>query len=180
MASNGSSPRQELLHGIDPIALPRYNCSGPVASTPNGSTWHFPPLVPGEDYRRAALRSGEWKLVVGGCAEWDCSAAPTGLAPTGLAPPRVAPPGYNTSPAPPLPPLGPGCRNVTAGQSVWLFRIADDPWERCDRALSEPAVVRRLRARLDELNASAVPCRYPDADAQAAPSLHNGTWSSWQ
>ena len=70
----GASPRRELLHGIDPIALPKYQCSGPVANN-FSQTWTFPPLGANE-YRRAAIRVGDMKLIVGNCAEWDCSDDP--------------------------------------------------------------------------------------------------------
>jgi arylsulfatase A-like enzyme len=76
IVANASSPRTELLHEIDPIALPRYHCSGPVAALNSegkgNGTWSFPPIASGEDYRRAALRVGSLKLVIGSCAEWDC------------------------------------------------------------------------------------------------------------
>jgi hypothetical protein len=87
------------------------------------------------------------------------------------------PPGF---PLPPPHPLRAGCRNVSLGQTVWLFDIEQDPYETCDLAGSQPDVVSRLRRRLDELNTSAVPCRYPDADPLANPKLHNGTWDSWR
>ena len=54
------------------------------------------------------------------------------------APKRVPPPNYNSS-LEPLPPIGPECRNVTEGQTEWLFNVSADPWERCDlsRTLSQ-------------------------------------------
>ena len=125
LAGNLSSPRHSLLHGIDPIALPRYVCSGPIASLHadghNNGSWSFPP-PPATTFRRAALRMGQYKLVVGGCAEWDCSTAPgNASAPTGLAPPRVPPPCGTLFPPPTRTPPPPRCRNVTEGQSQWLF-----------------------------------------------------------
>ena len=55
-----------------------------------------------------------------------------------------------------------------SARRTWLFRTLEDPGERCDLSLSQPAVVSLLRHRMEALQATAVPCRFPNGDAAAA------------
>ena len=86
----------------------------------------------------------------------------------------LAPPGYRPDPNKPADrgALGPapgdtgcnpkGAESFAPGappQTAWLFRTREDPSERCDLSLSQPAMLSLLRRRLEELQATAVPCR---------------------
>ena len=62
-----------------------------------------------------------------------------------------------------------------------LFHIAKDPSETTDLAASQPLVLARLRKRLAELNATAVPpCDRLTPDAAANPARHGGVWTPWR
>lgn len=64
-------------------------------------------------------------------------------------------------------------------QSVWLFNITADPYERQDLADHRPDVVQQLLARLAYYNQTAVPVYFPPDDPRANPSRHGGAWGPW-
>jgi arylsulfatase A-like enzyme len=129
MISGGPSPRSEILHNIDPIL------------------------------QRAAIRSGDMKLLLGPVGENDW------FIPAGWTPP--------SSQHPPVPGPEPNA------SFVGLFNITEDPREFNNLAASMPDMVKQLRARLDAYNATAVPCRYPDDDPNSDPSKLGGAWGPW-
>ncbi|WAR10026.1 ARSJ-like protein, partial [Mya arenaria] len=61
--------------------------------------------------------------------------------------------------------VGPNTKNL------WLFNIAKDPNERVDLSDQEPTRVRAMLKRLKIYQKTAVPCRYPNGDPKADPSL---------
>ena len=96
-----ASPRTELLHEIDPLAYPRYNCSGPGNGV--NKTWDLPPRA---GFTRAALTAvingTQWKLRLGDCAGWDTNSS------------NVPPPGYGPDPTKPTD------RAALASRRLWL------------------------------------------------------------
>jgi len=103
---------------------------------------------------RAAIRVGDWKLITGdpGDGRWF--------------------------------PLPNKYSNITDDlskdkQNLWLFDIQNDPNEHKDLSKLRPDKVKLLLERLSAYNATAVPCRNPDADPNAAPSKHGGAWGPW-
>ncbi|XP_064207898.1 arylsulfatase I-like [Anguilla rostrata] len=108
---------------------------------------------------QAAIRVGDWKLLTGdpGHGDW--------------VPPQMLAnfPGnwWNLE-------RGAGPRN-----SVWLFNVTGDPYERHDLSRQRPDVVKELLARLAHHNRTAVAVRYPDADPRASPDLNGGAWGPW-
>jgi hypothetical protein len=55
-----------------------------------------------------------------------------------------------------------------------------DPEERCDVAAQNPTVVESMLARLAELNATAVPVRFPvGVNGKCDPKHFNGTIQWW-
>lgn len=107
----------------------------------------------------AALRVGDMKLLLGAVGENDW------FVPAGWTPPSGQKP----------PPPGP----APAADFVGLFNITEDPREINNLADSMPDVVAQLRKRLAEINATAVPCRYPDDDPNSNPAKHGGAWGPW-
>ncbi|KAM8847726.1 arylsulfatase I-like [Synchiropus picturatus] len=108
---------------------------------------------------QAAIRAGDWKLLTGD-------------------------PGYGDWTPPPMLPGFPGSwwtleRHTKPRQSVWLFNISRDPYERFDLSQQRPDVVKQLMARLVYYNRTAVPVRYPSEDARAHPDLNGGAWVPW-
>ncbi|XP_065838684.1 arylsulfatase I-like isoform X2 [Oscarella lobularis] len=132
ISNDSDSPRTEILHNIQPTCSNSY-----------------------ENFTyRAAVRIGDWKLIVGnpGNSSW------------------VPPPGMK------CPTTCAG--NVTTG--MWLFNIAEDPEERNDLSDAYLKKVKELLDRIEYYNSTAVPARYPDPDLMADPALHDGAWVPWQ
>uniref|UniRef100_A0A8C3G6B2 Sulfatase N-terminal domain-containing protein n=1 Tax=Cyclopterus lumpus TaxID=8103 RepID=A0A8C3G6B2_CYCLU len=144
------SPRQEILHNIDPLTHKqhRQSCSAPWDASV-----------------QAAIRVGDWKLLTGdpGHGDW--------------VPPQVLPtlPGrwWNLERGVSLFP------RTSTLKNVWLFNITADPCERQDLADRRPDVVRRLMDRLASYNRTAVPVYFPPDDPRADPSRHGGAWLPW-
>uniref|UniRef100_A0A7S1NFV9 Sulfatase N-terminal domain-containing protein n=1 Tax=Eutreptiella gymnastica TaxID=73025 RepID=A0A7S1NFV9_9EUGL len=141
-----SSPRTELLHNVDPFGYPESN---------------------------AAVRQGDWKLIVGHPGQPDYWEA-------------------NGEPRFPQPAAQPPCEHCTPyrsgyrmtkhlGQSVQLYNIAADPLEQYDLASTHPDVVKRLFERYMSYSVS-VP-RTPNdqiyEDKRGFPMFHNNCWVPW-
>ncbi|XP_052813682.1 arylsulfatase B-like [Mya arenaria] len=107
---------------------------------------------------RAALRVGDWKILTGdpGNSSW------------------IPPPEDNMPPEFNQISVGPNTKNL------WLFNIAKDPNERVDLSDQEPTRVRAMLKRLKIYQKTAVPCRYPNGDPKADPSLRGGFWGPWE
>jgi arylsulfatase B/arylsulfatase I/J len=65
-------------------------------------------------------------------------------------------------------------------QQVYLFNIRSDPYERVNLAQSDPGTVAKLTAELARF--PGVPCRYPNPDPDANPTLpgRTGAWAPWR
>ena len=113
-----ASPRTELLHEIDPLAYPRYNCSGPGNGV--NKTWDLPPRA---GFTRAALTAvingTQWKLLLGDCAGWDTNSS------------NVPPPGYGADPTKPTDraALGLGLLESRGGDEVNCNPKGAEPFE---------------------------------------------------
>uniref|UniRef100_H3CRA9 Arylsulfatase family, member Ib n=1 Tax=Tetraodon nigroviridis TaxID=99883 RepID=H3CRA9_TETNG len=151
------SPRQEILHNIDPLHKPLAPPTAWGAAGGSESLW--------DTSTQAAIRVGDWKLLTGypGHGDW--------------VPPQVLPtlPGrwwnlerHMWSP-----------RQNSTHKNIWLFNITADPCERHDLADRRPDVVQRLLARLAFHNRTAVPVYFPPDDPRADPSRHGGAWVPW-
>ena len=62
---------------------------------------------------------------------------------------------------------------------MWLFNIAEDPYEYYDLSESQADIVEQLLDHLQAYNSTAVPVKYPPGDPNADPALHNGIWTNW-
>ncbi|KAF7651656.1 hypothetical protein LDENG_00107590 [Lucifuga dentata] len=178
------SPRQEILHNIDPL----HRAPAPTSSW--GSRDQVPGIKQGVSVKtkrvpsltskklkkkssqpvwdtsvQAAIRVGDWKLLTGdpGHGDW--------------VPPQVLPtlPGRWWNLERPFPSF---YKTITH-KDVWLFNITADPYERWDLADQRPDVVQRLLARLAYYNQTAVPVYFPPDDPQADPNRHGGAWVPW-
>lgn len=161
------NPRTELLHLMDPLIPPR------GVKIPD-SPW--------DNRYMAALRVGDWKIITGNPSiapidnNWFVSPAQI---PNVTIQRQVGgfdfitgyvqrQPGYviRASTDPPT-------------KNLWLFNIANDPYEENDLSASQPEVVSLLLSRLAWYNSTAVPCRYPPQDLAGDPTLFGGFWTPW-
>ena len=131
------SLRKEVLHNIDSFDV--------FWGTPDGYS----------HCSQAALRRGDWKLLLGcpGNGDW-------------------VPPAEMSIPTQPS-------SDRHSEKSVFLFNITNDPEERKEISERHPDVVRDLLARIQMYNATAVPARFPDPDPNSNPSKHGGVWKPW-
>ncbi|KAL4660928.1 arylsulfatase J [Arapaima gigas] len=143
------SPRQDILHNIDPVYTKAESGSWKAGL----GVWNTAV--------QAALRVGDWKLLTGvpGCGDW-------------------VPPQTFSPPSPGRRWHGERVRR-DRGQSVWLFNVTADPYERTDLSRRYPHVVKRLLLRLAQYNRTAVPVRYPAKDSRSNPQLRDGVWGPW-
>ncbi|CAH1786463.1 unnamed protein product [Owenia fusiformis] len=159
ISMNKSSPRKELLHNIDPLTHP----SGEPRVNSTFDT-----------RKRAALRSGRWKIITGdpGNGSW-------------IPVPKATTSGIETNSISPYmdTEMVPEDAYTTYGdpkKNLWLFDIENDPNEHHDLSDDRPDIVDALLKRLAAYDASAVPCRYPKDDPKANPELHGGAWVPWE
>ncbi|XP_070774968.1 arylsulfatase I-like isoform X3 [Enoplosus armatus] len=154
------SPRQEILHNIDPLHKPPHPKSHPA---PELILQSSQPVW--DTSVQAAIRVGDWKLLTGdpGHGDW--------------VPPQVLP----TLPGPwwNLERAALTLHKSSTHKNVWLFNITADPCERLDLADQRPDVVQQLMARLAYYNQTAVPVYFPPDDPRANPSRHSGAWVPW-
>lgn len=132
------SLRKEILHNIDIFDS--------FGGTPDGYS----------HCRQAALRRGDWKLLLGcpGNGDWVPAA-------------EMGKPTQSSS----------SIRH--SKNSVFLFNVTDDPEEREEISEKHLGVVRELLARIQLYNATAVPARFPDPDPNSNPDKHGGVWRPW-
>jgi len=125
LTSNSPSPRTEILFNVDPIEL------------------------------MAAVRVGDWKLVVGHqeYSDW-------------IPPPQIT--SYVKQPQYTLP-------NIVA-----LFNISSDPTERHDLALEHPEIVTHLLSVIDGYEKNSVFPDYKLPDIRSMPSNFGGAWTPWR
>ncbi|XP_070774969.1 arylsulfatase I-like isoform X4 [Enoplosus armatus] len=151
------SPRQEILHNIDPLHKPPSHPAPELILQSSQPVW--------DTSVQAAIRVGDWKLLTGdpGHGDW--------------VPPQVLP----TLPGPwwNLERAALTLHKSSTHKNVWLFNITADPCERLDLADQRPDVVQQLMARLAYYNQTAVPVYFPPDDPRANPSRHSGAWVPW-
>lgn len=139
ITQNEPSPRNEMLIQLNP---PYYE-------------------KPRQPYiGQAALRSGDWKLIIG---QATCTPDVNNV---------QCPAGWvhlnGTIEAPPNNP-----------SQVWLFNITADPNERNDVSASFPDVVSKLKQMIEVYNATHVEQLRPPFDPQSDPKNFGGVWTPW-
>jgi len=65
-------------------------------------------------------------------------------------------------------------------QSVRLYNIQDDPFEKTDISTEHPDLVEYLLNRLNYYNSTFIQPRFPPCDAACDPSIRNGFWGPFQ
>ena len=143
LTHNEPSPRCEILLQLDP---PR-----------ESDIIHAPTYYQGE----AALRSGDWKLILGipsNCPPLHREVCPTGwMHPDG----SIEEPPKNPS-------------------QTWLFNVGADPNERYNMAEIFPDIVSRLKERIEEFNATHILQKSLIFDSSSDPSNFGGVWTPWK
>uniref|UniRef100_A0A914VF44 Sulfatase N-terminal domain-containing protein n=1 Tax=Plectus sambesii TaxID=2011161 RepID=A0A914VF44_9BILA len=104
------------------------------------------------DGKSAAIREGDYKLIVGNPG-----------APSGWIPPTAS------SAAEPF---------NKNNKTFWLFNIKEDPYERRDLSKRKPKIVHQLMLRLRKWALSAVPSIHKPLDDRGNPKYFNGTFAS--
>ncbi|XP_066285655.1 arylsulfatase B-like isoform X2 [Branchiostoma lanceolatum] len=138
-----ASPRTEILHNINPL-IRQVNSNSVMFQDHN----IFDTSI------RAAIRSGDWKLITGkpGNADWLVKSS---IRKT-----------FEKS-------------TDSGAKQLWLFNIRSDPQERRDLSGEYPEIVHRLLQRLAEYNKTAVPPYWPDPDPRSNPALHGDVIGPW-
>ncbi|KAB5548966.1 hypothetical protein PHYPO_G00061760 [Pangasianodon hypophthalmus] len=163
-----ASPRQELLHNIDPLYVDIAPCPGKAEVAQQ----EMLDSLRRDSLRRNSLRTGSasvarfnvsmhaairyknWKLLTGypGCPIWF---------------PRPGEmEGGVSDEAPPL-------------KQVMLFDIDTDPQERKEISHQHPEIVDFLLKRLEQLQEGAKPVNFPPDDPRCDPQ-QTGAWGPWQ
>nr|XP_020450509.1 arylsulfatase J [Monopterus albus] len=143
------SPRQDILHNIDPIYIKAKNGSWKAGY----GLWNTA--------IQAAIRVGHWKLLTGvpGYSDW--------VPPQTFSNQRLTNRWHNER------------VHWDRGKSVWLFNITADPYERVDLSQRYPHIVKKMLVRLVQYNKTAVPVRYPSKDLRSNPQYNGGVWGPW-
>ncbi|XP_041665985.1 arylsulfatase B [Cheilinus undulatus] len=147
-----ASPRQELLHNIDPLYVDIAPCPGRQRLCPSvQQSWSN---VGFNFSIHAAIRYMNWKLLTGypGCDVW-------------FPHPNESSVSWDTSSDEPLKP-------------VMLFDIEQDPEERNDVSEKHADIVEGLLSRLSYYLSTAVPINYPKPDPRCDPGPQ-GAWGPW-
>ena len=133
---NSQTPRKELLVNLDP---PNTGFMG-----------------------QAAMRLGDWKLIIG---LPNCSLAPAKEG-------DGCPDGWvHLNGTIDLPPHTPSF--------TWLFNIKEDPNEKNNVAEQHPDIVKQLRERIEYYNSTHIVQLDPPLDPKSKPSNFNGIWTPW-
>lgn len=147
----------------------------------------------------AALRSGDWKLIVGQAGPPWAWIGPNGTAlPSSsltddallAADGALAPEQWHASRREALERARRGGVDNACGTKLWplnnmttaLYNIADDPWERNDVAADHPDIVAQLLARIEVWATTVQVSPYwasAGVDPASNPALHNNTWTPW-
>ena len=136
ITTDSETPRKEILINLDP---PREGFIG-----------------------QAAIRSGDWKLIVGvpNCSlnrEYRGDPCPDGWIHLDGS---IEPPPYTPS-------------------LTWLFNIKTDPNERNNIADQYPDKVKELKARIEHYNATHIEQLDPPLDPNSNPDNFGGVWTPW-
>ena len=136
ITTNSDTPRKEILINLDP---PRPGFVG-----------------------QAAVRVGEWKLIIG---RPNCSFAPAqkgSMCPDGWVhlDGSIEPPPYTPS-------------------LTWLFNITADPNERNNVADNYPEVVKQLKERIEYYNSTHIHQIITPFDPKCNPANFGGVWTPW-
>ena len=111
---------------------------------------------------QAAMRVGDWKLIVG---LPNCSLAPANFG-------DMCPDGWvHLNGTIDLPPYTP--------TFTWLFNIKEDPNERNNLADQHPDMVKQLKERIEYYNSTHIEQLNPPLDPKSSPSNFNGVWTPW-
>ena len=137
ISENKAPPRKEILHNIDSVDA--------FWGNPDGYS----------HCRSAAIRRGDWKLLLGcpGNGDWVPAAES----------------GRRTQ----------SSSNRHSASSVFLFNVTNDPEEKKEISEQFPDVVYDLFSRIEMYNSTAVPARFPRPDPDSKPRNHGGVWLPW-
>ncbi|XP_061427349.1 arylsulfatase I [Lethenteron reissneri] len=165
LSEGAPSPRTEILHNIDPL----YNRARGGSRAAGHGLWNTGV--------QAALRQGDWKILTGdpGYGDWVPPQTWPAFRGSWWALERAAPAWSSGGGGG----VGGGRGGVAEPQTLWLFNLSADPFERYDVSARHPDVVRHLLGRLAEYARGAVPVRFPADDSRAHPALQGGVWGPW-
>ncbi|XP_078346464.1 arylsulfatase B-like [Oculina patagonica] len=143
LSSGKSSPRQELLHNV--------HTSG------------------GE----AAMRYGQWKILVNAGKAWNGWYPPPGYEESNFSNKTLKNAVVMCGQPPSNPP------ECTKSAGPCLFDIEKDPCEYVNLASQHGDIVQKLLAKLEGYRNSSVPSRNKPIDPRANPKYHGGAWVAW-
>jgi len=150
LSEGQASPRQELVHNIDPV------------------TW------------TAAVRYQQWKLLVNESFGFDGWYPPPGLEEDAQHPHNVSsthPTLKNAVVTCGPPPFEPAKCGI--GDGPCLFNIEEDPCEYYNLALIETNTLDFMLGMLEAHKTTMVPIRNKPYDENADPKYHEGVWTAW-
>ena len=140
---NSPSPRKEILLQLDP----------PMVLDHSRQQYFI---------GQAAIRDGDWKLILG---QPNCSFAPAVVG-------DMCPDGWVHLDG-----------TIEEGPSTpslkWLFNITADPNERNDLAQSYPDIVKKLTDRIEFYNSTHIVQMFPPFDPKSNPDNFGGVWTPW-
>ena len=141
LTQNQASPRSEILLQLNPVRQ----------ANPEHHYTYFA--------GQAALRSGDWKLVLGdpGCNPGLNQPCPTGWVHLDE---TIEEPADNPS-------------------LIWLFNMTADPNERNNVADCHPDIVSQLQERIEEFNSTHIFQMNPAVDIKSNPANFGGVWTPW-
>jgi arylsulfatase A-like enzyme len=120
--------------------------------------YNIDPLIKSNGYLQAAIRVGDWKLITGN----PCNS------------------GGDTCGWVQEPSKGPPVKSPKLKNTIMLFNLTADPFEKDDVSEANPSVVKSLLARMAVYNSTMVAPLNEPPDPACNPKKFGGVWQPWR